>query len=144
MTFVLHKGSGWQVLEKSMKSTSALLFGLLILASCQDADKSYDAIHGPENVLGAPLFSDANRQQDATNRQLIELAKRDSLFFIKKKAVVGDSVVANAKDSSTASPSPDTAAILKSDAPLGTPAVHLAAKAAAAPTPKDTKAKAHK
>lgn len=68
-----------------MKPAAALALVALAFTACQDADKSYDAIHGPENVLQAPLFSEENRQQDATNRQLMEMAKEDSLFFVKKE-----------------------------------------------------------
>lgn len=68
-----------------MKPAAALALVALAFTACQDADKSYDAVHGPENVLQAPLFSEENRQQDATNRQLMEMSKEDSLFFVKKE-----------------------------------------------------------
>jgi|GEM_PF-6928278 len=68
-----------------MRLAFIYVLGALVLISCQDADKSYDSIHGPENVLGAPLFSAANRQQDSTNRKLMNLSVKDSLFYAKTR-----------------------------------------------------------
>jgi len=115
-----------------MKPTAALLIGLFALAACQDVDKSYDAIHAPENVLGAPLFSEANRQQDATNRKLMEMAKKDSLFYIKKKAATADTAASVAV--------PDTGAhtVDTAMAHVSTPSAPLPPKASmhsAAPHP---------
>lgn len=71
--------------QMSMKP-AALAFCALVLglSACQDPDKGYDAIHGPENVLGAPLFSADNRQQDKTNRELMEKAQADSMFYSRR------------------------------------------------------------
>jgi hypothetical protein len=106
-----------------MKPAAALFLAALALSACQDADKSYDASYGPENVLMAPLFSEANRQVNPKNRELMELAKKDSLFFAKKKEAV-------AATPDSAAPSPvvaDTAAAPAPAAPAA-PATSAPAK----------------
>jgi hypothetical protein len=93
-----------------MKPAVVLFLATLALSACQDSDKSYDTIAGPENTLQAPLFSEDNRQIDVTNRKMMEIAKEDSLFFIKKKAVEvvakSDSAAATASDTSKAATTP--------------------------------------
>ena len=68
---------------------AALAFAALTFAACQDQDKSYDAMYGPENVLQAPLTSEANRQTNKTNRELFEKAVADSAFYAKHHAMQG-------------------------------------------------------
>jgi hypothetical protein len=115
-----------------MKLASALLLGFVALSACQETDKSYDAIHGPENVLGAPLFSAENRQQDATNRKLMEFAEKEGLFYPKEKKEEASDTAANLPADTAAlppaPPAPDAvpaapaAASAPGHAPAGPPA----------------------
>ena len=46
---------------------------------------SYDAIHGPENVLMAPMASAQNKQENSTNAMLLEKTLADSMFYSKRR-----------------------------------------------------------
>jgi hypothetical protein len=105
-----------------MKPAFPLLLATLALSACQDSDKSYDAIHGPENTLQAPLFSEDNRQIDPTNRKLMEMAKEDSLFYTKKKAA--EEAAPSTDTSATAGAVADTSALSTPPTPPVPTAAH--------------------